>query len=703
MSGQAVVVSVLADTAKFRGGMADAGKSASGFGTAIKGIGLGVAALGVGAAVGIGKLVKDSIAAASESEKVAAQTAAVVKSTGGAAGRSADQIGALATKLSEMTGIDDEVVQSGENIIATFGNIKGDNFDRTTKAALDMSVAMGTDVNSAALTLGKALNDPLNGLTKLQKQGVTFTAQQKDQVKAMVAAGDAAGAQSLILNEVSKEFGGSAEAFGNTLSGIKAKIGNAFGNIEETIGGAFLPVLEAAGSKLAGFLQRLGDFDKFASFINKIADGIGTLVSGTSGPLGQFVSTLIKAATAASPLGNVLKFVGDNANKVGPILETVAKVITGALAAALPIVVQLIGALAQTFAAILPAVAQLAQTLGGALVQVILALAPLLVLVAQTLGQLLPIVAPLIVALLQLITPIIALIGPLLTPLIQLLVLLLKPILALASGILGLLIPVLTFLIKGFAAVVTFIAGGLKPAIQGLIGFFAGNFAGSIRTLGAIWSTVWNGIKAVFQLQVSIVRAGVSALVGFFSGVWGSITRGISGFASGVSAGIGRVVGFVTSIPGRVRGAIGNLGGLLADQGRNIIQGLVNGISGSLGAISNIASRIGSKLVDGVKGFLGIHSPSREMAKLGVFAVQGLANGLGNLKPVTSAALALSDAVTSGFDPDLSADAAFSTSGRLRGGDTYVIHLSTLNPSVETGRVIAQSLNDYQRLNGARA
>src|SRR6266540_6473684 len=171
------------------------------------------------AAVGLGVL---TVAAGyafkqfEDSEKVTRQTGAVLKSTGGAAHVTAGHVADLANALAKTSGIDDELIQSGENVLATFTSVrnevgKGNQiFDLSTKAALDMSVALGQDMKSSTIQLGKALNDPIKGITALRRVGVSFTEQQQDQIKAMVKSGDKLGAQKLILRELTTEFGGSA-------------------------------------------------------------------------------------------------------------------------------------------------------------------------------------------------------------------------------------------------------------------------------------------------------------------------------------------------------------------------------------------------------------------------------------------------------------------------------------------------------------
>lgn len=209
-------------------------------------------AAGAIAGIGLGKVLKDSFAEAEESQKVGRQTAAVIKSTGAVAHVSAKQVDDLSNSLSAKAGIDDEVIASGEDVLLTFTKVRNevgkgnDIFTQATGAALDMSRALGTDLQGTVLQVGKALNDPIKGVTALARAGVSFTAQQKDQIKTLVASGKTLDAQKIILGELTKEFGGAAAA----VASPSEKLGVAFKNIEESLGLIFLPLV----NKLSSFL-----------------------------------------------------------------------------------------------------------------------------------------------------------------------------------------------------------------------------------------------------------------------------------------------------------------------------------------------------------------------------------------------------------------------------------------------------------------
>lgn len=211
----------------------------------------------VGAAVG--KFIGDSIAEAQESAKIAATTEQIVKSTGGAANVSAAAVGKLATAISTKTGIDDEAVQTGANLLLTFKNVaneagKGNKiFDQATAAAVDLSAAGFGSIDSASKMLGKALNDPVKGMTALSRAGVTFTQTQKDQVAEMVKSGDLLGAQKVILAEVQSQVGGVAAA---QATGAQ-KMATAWGNFKEAIGAQLLPVITAVTNALTPLIQKI--------------------------------------------------------------------------------------------------------------------------------------------------------------------------------------------------------------------------------------------------------------------------------------------------------------------------------------------------------------------------------------------------------------------------------------------------------------
>jgi hypothetical protein len=236
------VSKVLADVkrkaADAASGMADRAKS----GVA----GLLVAGVGI---AGLTTAIGDSISAATEYQTLAAKTSAVLKSTGGAAGTTGAHIRALAASLESMSATDEELIINSQNVLATFTKVRNETgkgnaiFDRATLAALNMSKAMGTDLKGTTVAFGKALNNPVKGVTALAKSGVTFTDAQKKQIAAMQKSGNLLGAQKIILAEVNKEFGGAAKAAGTGFAGSLFRLKDVAGDTQREFGQALLPTL----------------------------------------------------------------------------------------------------------------------------------------------------------------------------------------------------------------------------------------------------------------------------------------------------------------------------------------------------------------------------------------------------------------------------------------------------------------------------
>jgi phage-related protein len=269
-------------------------------------------------------------------EALGAQTDAVLKSTGNAANTTRGQIEDMADGLEKLTGVEAEAVTSGANMLLTFTNIKNgvgagnDVFNQANKTLLDMATAMNNGVvpseeamKAQAIQLGKALNDPIKGVTALSKVGVTFTDQQKEQIKTMVEAGDTMGAQKMILQELNKEFGGSAESFGATTAGKVAKLKNEFGNVAETL---MVNVMPAVNSLIATLSSLMEKFQALSPEQQKLI-GIGVAAAAAIGPILIIIG---KMAQGVQAIIKVVQFLGNSWVMTG-IKAVAAGIKTGAV------------------------------------------------------------------------------------------------------------------------------------------------------------------------------------------------------------------------------------------------------------------------------------------------------------------------------------------------------------------------------------
>lgn len=240
------------------------------WGNSIKGIGAAAFAF-----VGAKEALSLGVEFASEALEAAAvqgKLEAVVKATGNAAGFTADEMADMALEMRKITGVDDDIIKGSQGIIATFKEIRDDEFKRTTQAAVDMATILGGDASSAAMQLGKALNDPEKGLSMLTKSGVGFTEEQKKMVKAMADAGDIAGAQGIILSELEGQFGGAAKAAADA-KGPWAEFGMILGDVREAIGIGLLAAIEPLLPMMEEGAELVGGWaESFASLGPMITD-----------------------------------------------------------------------------------------------------------------------------------------------------------------------------------------------------------------------------------------------------------------------------------------------------------------------------------------------------------------------------------------------------------------------------------------------
>lgn len=283
-------------------------------------IGPAVATAAAAVVGAVGLALRGAFNAAQESAKIGRETERVLNTTGAAAWTTADQVGDLAQSMSELTGVDDELIQSGGNLLLTFTQIQNrvgegnDIFNQATAAALDMSTALGTDMKSAAIQVGKALNNPISGITALSRAGVSFTEQQKEQIRTLIESGDILGAQKVILAELAKEFGGAAEAAATPVDKLRVKLGN----LQEDVGKALVPAISKAADVISVFTD---GFMALPGPIKTATLAIGGLGTGVAGSV-LVVSKLV------SVFGDSLKPVMDFASKSFQSLAVNVGVIT---------------------------------------------------------------------------------------------------------------------------------------------------------------------------------------------------------------------------------------------------------------------------------------------------------------------------------------------------------------------------------------
>jgi hypothetical protein len=234
------------------------------------------------------------------------QIESALKSTGGTAGLTSKELQKIASELQNISVFgDEEILQKSTAQLLTFTNIAGEQFKKTQKAALDLATRLGGDLQGATIQLGKALNDPVEGLSALGRSGIQFSKDQKELIKSLAETNRLAEAQDLILSELEKQYGGAAEAAAQLGLGPLRQLQNQFGDLLEDVGKilieGFLPLVNF-GQKVITFFQGLSDETKKAIVvISGIAAAIGPLLVavGTAIKLIPLLTTGFVALKAA--------------------------------------------------------------------------------------------------------------------------------------------------------------------------------------------------------------------------------------------------------------------------------------------------------------------------------------------------------------------------------------------------------------------
>jgi len=304
---------------------------------------LSVAGLVAGVYQGIravANLGRESLKLFNEQAKADAQLKAGIKSTNGAAKKSYEELKKEASEFQKVSLFGDEQIQKAQSTLLTFTNIQGEVFTQGTQAVLDYSQKLGVDLQSASIQVGKALNDPIKGVSALGRAGVQFSNDQKAMIKSLQDTGDIAGAQAIVLKELETQFAGSAMAAAEAGLGGYTQLGNDIGDIKEELGEfitkgllILLPLLRNGLAIIVGFAKGLATVPKFL-YENREAIGFvvaGLLLFNTQMIIagansirlaaiekGRVLVTtavttaqnLLNAAMTANPIGLVIKGVG---------------------------------------------------------------------------------------------------------------------------------------------------------------------------------------------------------------------------------------------------------------------------------------------------------------------------------------------------------------------------------------------------------
>lgn len=456
-----------------------------------------------------------------------------------------------------------------------------------------------------------------------------------------------------------------------------AAIFGALGSVVTILAPALMP-LATAISQIAVALAPV--LPLLATFIAQLVGALAPILSDLVGALSPLIKAVVQLAGAFAPL-------------IPPIAQIIVQLVQGLVPVLVPLIgiigqivgvvggffVQALQMLMRALAPIIPVIGQVAAQFGTALLTVLVALAPALL---QILQALMPLV-PTFVQLLPPVAQLVVAVAPLLAILIQL-----------AAVILGVLLPPIVKL-------QTFITGALADAFG---------------TIATVVSTVLGGIVKVFQwlyntlIGHSIIPDLINGMVKWFGSLPGKIVKFFVKLAEGAVQKMVDLIKYMKGVPGKILSALGKTTKILYQAGKNVVIGLWNGIASLSGWLSGrVWYWVKRVLPAPVKFALGISSPSKVMAELGVFAGQGLAEGiLGTAGTVANAAGVLADAALPaipGAIPTASTAASLPSAAAPRGvaaaagaGATITLEVRSSGRAVDD--FLAEMIRKYVRVQG---
>lgn len=505
-----------------------------------------------------------------------------------------DELINMADALDNVTMFSDEATKSAEAILLTFTSIGAEVFPRAIEAAMDMSTVMGTDLNAATVMIGKALQDPIAGLTALRKVGVNFNDAAKTTIERMVAMGDVAGAQAFIMAELEKEFGGAARAVGETAAGQFAIAKENLSDLGESIVGAALPAVK---DLLAAFNAWLTS--------PEIQAGVQQIIDWLSVNLPIAINWLLAA------FQNVATFVQ---TVLVPAIQAYVLPVLQAIAGF--IMTQVVPAV-QAFLSNSEAVKAVLLVVGAV---VVAALAPVLAIVAAVAAA----VALVYTAwtqnwggIQQIVANFVAAVGPAMQSIVT----------SIQTWLTG-----AAAFIQTNMAQIQAIFQTVWMAIQGTIEVTLAIIQGIIQVAAAVlrgdWEGAWTALRTMFE---GIWNGMVTFLRGIGATLWGVLDLALKALGTNLQTQLGLIKGWFTTAWDDVVKWFEGIPQTFANIGANIVKGLLKGIQDTWNSVLEWIEQAVADLGAAAKAVLGISSPSQLFAGIGQNVSLGLAQGMASV------------------------------------------------------------------------
>lgn len=291
---------------------------------------------------------------------------------------------------------------------------------------------------------------------------------------------------------------------------------------------------------------------------------------------------------------------------------------------------------------------------------------------------------------------------------------------ALTAG-LGLLRDTFALIWTAISAVVSTAVSIISAVLAPIVGIISGIFSAVSSIVSSIWSGAWSFFSTYVMTAWSLVSGIIRGISSYISGIFNTVRALISGnwaqawqifkttvsnawnnVTSAISSGVSSVLSTIRSLPSKIVSALGNTGRLLWDAGGKIISGFISGIKSGFNKVKDTLSTLTSWLPD----WKGPAPRDRVILKnSGRLVIDGFIRGLEQQFPAVRRSLgslttALPDMIGAGSSSlRLGLAPATVTTAAT---SAPVINVYALNPTAETGRIIARALEEHQRTTGRR-
>lgn len=303
MASKSLVFKIGADMSQFRTAMDNASKSIAKVGKKVQNVGKNMTTYVTAPITALGAA---SVIAWDKQAQAIAQVESGLRTTGAAVGYTSEQLQQMAADLQKTSLFgDEEILKNATAQLLTFTNIAGEQFSRTQQAALDLSTRLDGDLKSASIQLGKALNDPVANLSALSRSGIQFSESQKIVIKELANTNKLAEAQTIILDELEKQYGGSAEAAAEAGLGPFKQLGNSIGDLTEDFGKLITEALNPFIGVVKSAVEYVGSLSdstkKWIVIIGGVVAAIGPflLALGTIMQMAPLITTALGGIAAA--------------------------------------------------------------------------------------------------------------------------------------------------------------------------------------------------------------------------------------------------------------------------------------------------------------------------------------------------------------------------------------------------------------------